>query len=180
MTVSHHHRSVTHTPPTLLPEVPPALATTTGTKSTTLEFAGAVTFRSARPSKSNRHKLEATQLSVVAPGAFWSSWHHTWASQGVSTICPALPHARRYPRLTGRAVTQQAGNAGRYQQLLPGHQAAKAGPGGFADEEPHHGVRDGIPHSAHKEDDGGIESVHLQEEELGLGNANSWCPQGPS
>lgn len=39
-------------------------------------------------SKSKRHKLEATQL-LVAPGAFWHSWHHTWVSQGISTSCPA-------------------------------------------------------------------------------------------
>lgn len=106
---------------------------------------------------------------LVAPGAFWSSWHPTWVRQGVSTSCPACLVPGDTQKLTGRAVTQQAGNAGRYQQLLPGHQAAEAGPGGFADEEPHHGVRDGIPHSSRKQDDGGIESVHLQEEELESG-----------
>lgn len=76
-------------------------------------------------------------------------------------------------------MTQQAGNAGCYQQLLPGHQAAKAGPGGFADEESHHGVRDGIPYSSSKQDDGGIESIHLQQEKLVSGDANPSCSSEP-
>lgn len=44
----------------------------------------------------------------------------------------------------------------------PGHKATQAGPGGFANEEAHQRVREGIPGSAHEQDDGGRERIHLE------------------
>lgn len=45
---------------------------------------------------------------------------------------------------------------------LPGHESAQGSPGGFANAEAHQGVCEGIPSSAHKQDDGSIERAHLE------------------
>lgn len=44
---------------------------------------------------------------------------------------------------------------------LPGKHASKACPWASGDQEAHCGIRDGVPSSAHEQDDGSVEGVQL-------------------
>lgn len=49
---------------------------------------------------------------------------------------------------------------------LPGHHASNPGGSAPADQEPHRGVGDGVPGSAHKHNDGRMEGIQLGEKRL--------------
>lgn len=74
---------------------------------------------------------------------------------------------RKSPRSTkdvDQAVVDQSSQK-QYQTVkllnLPGQHAPKTRPWTSGDQKAHRGVRYGVPSSAHKQDDGGIEGIQL-------------------
>lgn len=73
----------------------------------------------------SRHGLEAS--AVGSTMGFLGHLTPHLAEKGPQHILPCKPHTKGHPKLSGSAVAHQAGTWC-YRRLLPGHQAAKAGP----------------------------------------------------